>query len=167
MCKWFGEDICQLIICGSVNKLNLSMLNLLQDKMVMPLMCFVWAWNTGFFAIFKTLWLSHKSFVASSWWRPISVRILLSHIASQAAVTIALYSASVDDIATLGYFLLLHETVVELRLKQYLDVEFQLSMHPTQSESTYPCNLKFSVCIYSSPNYKVSRRYLRIRLAAI
>ena len=67
-----------------------------------------------------------------------SPRIRLSQSASHAAVHAALYSASVDERATVGCFLLSQDITPEASMKQYPVVDRLLSLSPAQSESQNP-----------------------------
>jgi len=60
--------------------------------------------------------------------RPISPKILFNQTTSQAALMTALYSASVEDKATVGCFLLIHEMIVGPMLKVYPVVDFLSSL---------------------------------------
>ena len=62
----------------------------------------------------------------------------ISHDASQDDM----YSASVEELATLGYFLQLHEIVAEPKFIKYPEVDVRLSMSPTKSTSEYPTSVK-------------------------
>ena len=64
-----------------------------------------------------------------------SCKILLSQTASQAAMHAALYSAYVEDSATIGCFLLIQENTPEPSEKQYPEIDFLESQSPAQSES--------------------------------
>jgi hypothetical protein len=63
-------------------------------------------------------------------------------MASQLAEHAAMYSAFVVLGAILDCFLLCHEIMADLRLKQHLEVFFLSETLPAQSESVYPYNLK-------------------------
>ncbi|KAK9715979.1 hypothetical protein RND81_06G203200 [Saponaria officinalis] len=85
--------------------------------------------------------LSQRIFVESvgSCWR--SLRILLSQIASHAALVADTYSASADDNATVAYFLDDQEIVFDPSWKTYPLVLFLSSMLPAQSLSLNPFSL--------------------------
>ena len=59
----------------------------------------------------------------------------LNQMASQVALVKALYSVSMDDIETIGCFLLLHDMTPEPMLKAYPEVDFLSSGFPAQLES--------------------------------
>jgi hypothetical protein len=61
---------------------------------------------------------------------------------SQLAEHAGMYSASFMLREILDFFLLCHEVMVDLRLKQHPEVLFLSETLPTQSESEYPLSLK-------------------------
>jgi len=65
-------------------------------------------------------------------------------MALDVAITIALYSSSVKEILTVSFFLLLQVTIVDPKLKEYLDVDFLMLAHPNESKFMYPYNLNLS-----------------------
>jgi hypothetical protein len=71
-----------------------------------------------------------------------SVNNIQSHTDSQLAKHVAIYFASVMMREILDCFLLYHEIMVDLRLKQHLEFLFLSETIPTQSELVYPYNLK-------------------------
>ena len=70
-----------------------------------------------------------------------SFRRFRIHTASFAPWQLAMYSASVLDVATVACFLELHEISPEPRLKVYPDMDQHVSVHAPQSESTQPMRL--------------------------
>jgi hypothetical protein len=65
-----------------------------------------------------------------------------SHMASQLAEHAAMYSTYIVLREILDCFLLFHEVMADLKLKQYPEVIFLSQALPAQSESVYPYNLK-------------------------
>jgi hypothetical protein len=65
-----------------------------------------------------------------------------SHIASQLAEHASMYSASAVLRAILDCFLLCHEIIVDLKLKQHPEVLFLSATLPAQSASVYPIRVK-------------------------
>jgi hypothetical protein len=63
----------------------------------------------------------------------------------------ALYSASVEDLDTVGCLRELQETKLEPRKTQYAPVDHRSSGHPTQSASEYACNLREEVRLIRRP----------------
>jgi hypothetical protein len=92
--------------------------------------------------IFIQLWLSHRIMVAFISISNRSVNNIQSHMASQLAEHVAIYSTSTVLGAILDCFLLCHEVMVDPRLKQHPEVLFLSETLPAQSESVYPYNLK-------------------------
>jgi hypothetical protein len=88
------------------------------------------------------LWLSHRIVVASISRSNRSVNNFRSHIASQLAEHVAMYSASVVLRAMLDCFLLCHEIMADPKQKQHPKVLFLSETIPAQSESVYPLNVK-------------------------
>ena len=78
-------------------------------------MCFELSWNIGFFVIFIQLWLSHRITVVSKSRSTRPDINFLSHMDSQLEEQAAIYSASIVLRATLNYFLLNHEIMVDSR----------------------------------------------------
>src|SRR3954452_8718863 len=107
-------------------------------------MCFVLAWWTGFFASAIADWLSSKMVVASLLWKPSSLRKVRSQMASFVACVRAIYSASVDDSATVAWRLLLQLTTPPETRKMYPDVERRESKSLPQFASEYPDKMGFS-----------------------
>jgi hypothetical protein len=64
-----------------------------------------------------------------------------NHLASHDAKQAALYSASVEERATVGCFLLIQEMQPEPSVKQYPVTERLESTSPAQSESQKPINV--------------------------
>jgi hypothetical protein len=85
--------------------------------------------------IFIQLWLSHRITVASISRSNRSVNNIKSHMASQLAEHVAIYSASVVLRAILDCILLCHEIMADPRLKQHPEVLFLSETLPVQSES--------------------------------
>lgn len=80
-----------------------------------------------------------------SGWRGLnSVSSRRSHVASFAASVRAMYSASVDDKATMGCLLEHQLTGPPLSMKMKPEVDFQLSLSPAQSKSEYPSTRSLS-----------------------
>jgi hypothetical protein len=114
-------------------------------------MLFDLSWNTGFSVVFMQLWLSHRIKVALISKSNKMVNNFQSHIASQLAEHVAMYSApehatmysaSVVLRAMLDCFLLCHEIITDPKLKQHLEVLFLSETLPAQSASVYPLNVK-------------------------
>src|SRR6266481_6239367 len=82
--------------------------------------------------------LSQWMVVAPSCAKPRNFNRDRSQTASFAPWQLAMYSASVLDVATVGCFLELQEIMPVPRLKAYLDVERRVSVQAPQSESTHP-----------------------------
>ena len=53
-----------------------------------------------------------------------------------------MYSASAEELATVGCFLQLHEIVVEPKFMKYPEVDVWLSMSPAKYASEYPTSVK-------------------------
>lgn len=66
------------------------------------------------------------------------------HVASFAASVNAIYSALVDDRATVGYLLEHQLTGPPFSMKIKPEVDFRLSKSPAQFESEYPLTSNFS-----------------------
>jgi hypothetical protein len=84
---------------------------------------------------FYTTWLSHRITVASISKSNRSVNNICSHMASQLAEHPTMYSTSVVLGAMMNCFLLCHGIMVDLRLKQHLEVLFLSETLTAQSES--------------------------------
>ncbi len=80
----------------------------------------------------------------SGWRSPNSVSSRRSHVASFAASIRATYSALVDDNATVGCLLEYQLTGPLLSIKMKPEVDFWLSLSPSQSESEYPLTMSLS-----------------------
>src|SRR3954467_2503695 len=106
-------------------------------------MCFVLAWCTRFFTSAIADWLSSKMVVASLLWKPSSLRNVRSQMASFVACVRAIYSASVDDSATVAWHLLLQLTTPPETRKIYPDVERRESRSLPQFASEYPDKMGF------------------------
>src|SRR3954467_2542539 len=106
-------------------------------------MCFVLAWWTGFFARAIADWLSSKM-VVTLLWKPSSLRNVRSQMASFVACVRAIYSASVEDSATVAWRLLLQLTTPPETRKMYPDVERRESKSLPQFASEYPDKMGFS-----------------------
>ena len=91
---------------------------------------------------------------SSTWRRPSSVNNRSSHDASFAARVSAMYSASVDDNATVdglwGYQL----TGLLFSIKMKPDVDLRLSLSPAESESEHPSIANLSLPPYVIPRSK-------------
>ena len=68
--------------------------------------CFVRSWKTGFLAICRALWFWQCNVTGFHLSTPISSKSLMSQVTSDAALAIALYSASAEDLETVCCFLL-------------------------------------------------------------
>lgn len=100
------------------------------------------AWKIGFVVRWsaKMLYENNK---ASRYWRiPMSQRRNEIQVSLAAAIARAQCSISVDDRATVGCFLAVHEIQFEPRIVQVPEVDRWLSSHPTQSASTKPNSCK-------------------------
>jgi hypothetical protein len=86
--------------------------------------------------------LSHRIVVASISRSNRPINNLRSHIASELAEHVAMYSASAALRAMLDCFLLYHEIMADPKLKQHPEVLFLSETLPAQSESVYPLNVK-------------------------
>ena len=87
-------------------------------------------------------------------------------MASFAPWQLAMYSASVLDVATVACFLELHEISPEPRLKAYPDMDQRVSLHAPLSKSTQPVRL-ISRPPRTSVRFLVAYRYHIVRCAAV
>ena len=85
--------------------------------------CLVLSWKTGFDAICNAAWLSHTSFICSSFPNLNSWRSCLNRMSSHVAKAIARYSASALDLTTTSCFLLFQDIKLPPIKTQYPEVE--------------------------------------------
>ena len=104
--KRFGEDVCNLLISGTMTEMDCFGLNMMSDQMIfsidvirwyLVLICFVRSWNFGFLANFIAEVLSIMSRVDCTCFTCKSSRIFLSHTISFVASAAATYSAFVVE----------------------------------------------------------------------
>jgi hypothetical protein len=81
-------------------------------------------------------------------------------MASQLAILVAIYFASVELSATKVYFLLNHVIIVDPKLKKHPEVLFLSMELPAQSKSVYPCSIIPSPPRYLRPYSIVPLEYL-------
>ena len=86
-------------------------------------MCFVLAWKWLSRDRVMATWLSQYSMVRLGEGPTSSPRSVQSHVASLVVCVMAMYSASVVDTTTTGYFFKLHETAPPLIRYTYLEIE--------------------------------------------
>ena len=98
-------------------------------------MCLVRAWKTGFDVRYVAPRLSHHKMVVRCCDTPSSLSSDSTQMASAAPFAKALYSASVLDLETVGYFLALHEIRFEPTNTAKPLVDRRSSIHPAQSAS--------------------------------
>jgi len=84
---------------------------------------------------------------------PISDSNVHSHIASLVAWSVATYSASVEELATVACFLDDHDIAPLPRLKEYPEMDFRSSMSCAKSESTCPLRMIGSFPPVSTSGY--------------
>ena len=114
-------------------------------------MCFVRSWNFGFLAKFIVEVLSTMSGVDCTCFTYKSSIIFLRHTISFVASAAATYSASIVESA--GTYCLhdLQETAPDPRLIAYPEVDTEISLYPSKSESEYPMKMKSSTYVYLFP----------------
>lgn len=110
--------------------------------------------------------LSQWMMIGASCFSSMSLRSLLIHTTWQAAEVVEMYSASVLDKAVISYFLELHATAVDPRLKTHPDVLFWSSIEPPQSLSVKPGNFSSFVCSYISLRLVVPAKCRKRRFTA-
>ena len=81
--------------------------------------------------------------------------MLITHMASFVAWQLAMYSASILEVATVACFFELHEMALCPKEKRYPEMEWWLSTSAPQAESMKPCNL-------ISPGLLSTRVWLRV-----
>lgn len=106
--------------------------------------CLVVSCKTGLEAIKIADLLSQNNFTGVNPIIPKSKNNLITHITSQVTAPKALYSASVEDLETVGCFLLFQDITLLPKNKQKPVTDFLVKRHLPQSESTYPLKDKFS-----------------------
>lgn len=97
--------------------------------------CLVLSWKTGFAAIWRVALLSQNNKAGWSCEMVRSQRTETSQTSSQVVVAIVLYSASADDLDTVGCFLDFQEIKESLRKKQQPAMDLRVSGQVAQSES--------------------------------
>ena len=103
---------------------------------------------------------------SSSRRRPSAVKRSRNHVASLAANVKDIYSASVDDSATVDCLFEHQLTSPPFSMNIKPDVDFRLSLSPAQSESEYPSTQSFFSPPYVIPRSREPLRYRRIVLTA-
>jgi hypothetical protein len=97
--KGFGENISQLSLYINIYHLYFSLLNMISQEVVSPLMCLILLWKIGFLAIEMALVLSHLRGTLSK----IALKSLMVctiYRIWEQQLAAAIYSASVVDWAT-------------------------------------------------------------------
>lgn len=111
-----------------------------------------------------------ETLISACYWSasntPSFVKRSRRHVASLAARVSAIYSASVEDRATVACFLEHQLIGPPFSIKIKPDVDFRLSLSPAQSESEYPSIFSSSLPPYVMPQCFDPLRYLRIVLTA-
>jgi hypothetical protein len=116
-----GQHICNQFICANILELYSSSLHHIMNEVIQDLYVLRLIMEH---IIFIQLWLSHRVTMAFFSRSNRSVNNIRSHMASQLAEHAIIYSASVGLRAILDCFLLCHEVMVDLRLKQHPEVLF-------------------------------------------
>jgi hypothetical protein len=140
----FGDDnalvrksaSCSFVEIGSSFKTPFCNFSLIKWQSISR--CLVLSWNTGLEAMCIALWLSQYKTGGLLQVAFKSCKRYNNHCSSQTAEARDLYSASDEDLATVCYFLALHEMSDFPIKKQYPEVDLLVSTHPAQSASAYP-----------------------------
>jgi len=131
------KDLVKIFVNWSFKLTNLVLMSLdticSQMKWQSISMCLVLSWKTGLELIWSASWLSHISVIWMTSPNCNSWNNFLSQTSSQVAEDIALYSASVLDLATTLCFLPFQEIKLPLIETQYPEVDLLSERDSTQS----------------------------------